>query len=86
MVNTYYEIKPQFRWMADYLENETGLQYKFYNAGIQINVTDRKGAIHSYYPTTGTCIFREVNEVKGRIERGRTFYQFVDTVQTIKKE
>lgn len=43
MADTYYEIKPQFRWMADYLENETGLQYQFYNAGIQVNVTDRKG-------------------------------------------
>lgn len=86
MADTYYEIKPQFRWMADYLENETGLQYQFYNAGIQVNVTDRKGAVHSYYPTTGTCIFRQVGRRMGRTERGRTFYQFVDAVQKIEKE
>lgn len=86
MADTYYEIKPQFRWMADYLENETGLQYQFYNAGIQVNVTDRKGVVHSYYPTTGTCIFRQVGSRTGRTERGRTFYQFVDTVQKIEKE
>ena len=85
MANTYYEIKPHFRWMADHLENETDLQYQSYNGGIQINVTDRRGGIHSYYPTTGTCIFH-VGKSTGRTEQGRTFYQFVDTVQKIEKE
>lgn len=85
MVNTYYEIKPHFRWMADYLENETDLQYHFYNAGIQINVIDKKGSIHCYYPTNGTCIFH-VGKSTGRKEHGYTFYQFVDTVQTFEKE
>ncbi len=85
MADTYYEIKPHFRWMADYLEKETDLQYRVYNAGTQINVTDKNGAMHSYYPTTGTCIFY-VGKCTGKKERGYTFYQFIDTVQTLEKE
>ena len=60
MANTYMEIKPELRWVADKLE-DAGFTYKAYNQGIQFNADDRSGVIHSYYPTTGTILLHEGN-------------------------
>lgn len=59
--NTYREIREDLRYVADILEDNE-FQYKAYNAGIQFNVVDTEGIIHSFYPTSGTMLFHASNE------------------------
>lgn len=78
MADMYSEIRPDLRWIADWLEDDH-LQYKSYNNGIQFNVTDENGIIHSYYPTTGTALFHKSNERGGgsKTLRNQTLEQFL---------
>lgn len=63
--NTYREIREDLRYIADIFEDNE-FQYKAYNAGIQFNVTDADGVIHSFYPTSGTMLFHASNERSDR--------------------
>lgn len=55
MANIYSEIRPDLRYVADFLEYHD-IEYKVYNNGIQYNAVGTDGAIHSFYPTTGTIV------------------------------
>lgn len=66
MADIYSEIRLDLRWIADYLEDQR-FEYKSYNHGIQFNVKDKNGIIHSFYPTTGTALFHEKNERGGKV-------------------
>lgn len=61
MPNLYNEIRKDLRWVADILE-DNDFEYSVYKNGIQYNVKDRTGIIHSFYPTTGTCLYHWSND------------------------
>lgn len=63
--NTYREIKEELRYIADILD-ENNFCYKVYNRGVQFNIKDIEGVIHSFYPTTGTMLFHASNDRSDR--------------------
>lgn len=44
----------------------SGIEFKTYNNGIQINAHDIDGIIHTFYPTTGTVVIHASNDRKNR--------------------
>lgn len=88
------DIRPDLQWVADILA-DADLEYKTYNQGIQFNVADMAGVIHSFYPTTGTILFHEGNarnQRKTATLRDQSIYTFIsylvrpDRIQNIIKE
>lgn len=65
MPNLYSEIREDLRWIADVLE-DNDFEYAAYNRGVQFNAKDRNGIIHSFYPTTGTCLYHWSNDKADR--------------------
>lgn len=55
---------------AFYVLTREGFNPKEYNGGKQINCTDTKGNVISYYPTTGTI----VANYKGKYGEKKTYY------------
>lgn len=39
------------------------LAYRVLNNGKQVNIKDRRGQWHSYYPTTGTMVFNRSDDL-----------------------
>ena len=82
MASTYSETRSDLRWIADELE-DLELTYKIYNYGVQYNVEDLNGIIHSYYPTTGTMLFHasnDRNDRRSKVIRDASFEEFVSYV------
>lgn len=63
----YREIVDKFKPVAERLE-DSHLEYASYGHGIQFNVKDMNGIIHSFYPSTGTMLFHRGNGIKYRKE------------------
>lgn len=82
MADIYSEIRLDVRWMAEYLEAR-GIEYHSYNHGVQFNVVDSAGVIHSFYPTTGTLVLHEGNERNKRKTvtlRNQNMYQLINYI------
>lgn len=80
--NIYSEIRPDLRYIADYLE-EHDIKYSIYNYGIQYNAVSLDGAVHSFYPTTGTIVLHPSDPKKrqNRTFRNRTKEDFLYFLQ-----
>ena len=63
----YREIADKFKPVAERLE-DAHLEYASYGNGVQFNVKDTNGIIHSFYPSTGTMLFHRGNGIKYRKE------------------
>lgn len=85
--NTYREIREDLRCIADILE-DNDFEYKAYNEGIQFNVKDTDGIIHSFYPTSGTMLFHASNERSDRrikTIRGGSIEEFMQMLRHTKR-
>lgn len=92
--NIYSEIRTDLQPVADFLE-DSEIEYRVYNHGIQFNARSSSGIWHSFYPTTGTILLNAGNEKTNRQHislRGKTkedflyYLMFPDAVRLLFKE